>query len=342
MDHLATQIAEIIKDYRNESGVEINTKHVISWVSQFREEDREFLLSELLHILPKSYISKASVIEELNNIFEYLRNYNGYDSISDLLAHVKFLDCQGETKSQTKLLEFLNQILIKQFGLKLNDCGQKGIKHWIYLDDVLASGGTFKREISEKIDKYGLNKLNAQKITIIPIFFFLHTWGMNIVKWAFLQKFQLKLNFHYVHYIENDPRINSHNPSPCFNHVYPSEAIQNDNFNSYLDNINGDKHRDFAYRKLGRPLSENFYSSKGNRKRYEQIVLEKGLEILSKVENISPPIRPLGLSYPKYIMFGTGSHAFTWRNISNTCPLVYWWENHGWFPLFPVENRGNH
>jgi len=62
MDELIGEIHNIIKDYRREDlgflyRQEITHNHIKSWINQFDEEDREFFLSELLHILPKSYLS---------------------------------------------------------------------------------------------------------------------------------------------------------------------------------------------------------------------------------------------------------------------------------------------
>ena len=345
MEEIASKIVELIKDYRNDSGIHINTEHVLLWVSQFDKKDQEFLLRELLHILPKSYISKPFIINELKELFEYLRKQFKYESALEFLSHAKFLSCQGETKSQTILLKFLNEIAIKDFGISLGDCGDKDKKHWIYIDDVLASGGTFRREISAEINGYGIEKFKKEDITIIPIFFFLHTWGMNIIKYGIEKDFDKqiaqKMHFNHVFLIENDPRINRYNPNPAFNHVCPIDNSTKD-WETYLDNLDAAKHRNFAYRKDSTPSVEDFYSSKENRNRYESIILNKSLEILNKVEAVSSSTRPLGLTYPNYQTFGTGSHAFTWRNISNTCPIIYWWENHGWLPLFSVENRGHH
>ncbi|MBD1383734.1 hypothetical protein IDJ75_00465 [Mucilaginibacter rigui] len=342
MEELANKIVDIIYDYRSESGISLDKDHVLTWVSQFDEDDRGFLLSEFLHILPKSYISKELVIDEFNQIFEYLSTYNKYDSIIAFLSHAKFLSCQSEVKSQTKLLAFLDTICFDQYGINLKNCGSEGIKHWIYLDDVLASGGTFKREIINEINTYGIDKINEEKISIIPIFFFLHTWGGNIIKYSIKQEFNIDIVFHRVFEIQNDPRINYYNQNPLFNHVYISSDQGNEKLDAYLNNLDASKHKEFAYRIMGMPKTEGFYSSANNRQRYEKIILDKSIEILSRASSLAPSIRPLGLTYPSYQTFGTGSHAFTWRNVSNTCPVVFWWENHGWHPLFPVENRGNH
>lgn len=343
MDELAALIVDLIKDYRNDDEIFIDKDHVIRWVNQFDQNDRQFILEELYHILPKSYISKDLVIREFEQIFKYLAEYNKYEDIKSFLKDSRFLSCQSEQKSQTKLLKFLTEICMKQFGFSINQNNSDNIKFWIYVDDVLASGGTFKRDIHKEILAYGNQEFQTQGIELIPIFFFLHTWGYNIVKYSLSQDFGgvfKSLSFHRVYEIENDPRINYYNSSPKFNHVYPIKPEDCDHLEKYLQSLEATNHERYAYREKERPGKEDFYSSPENRNRYEQIILKKGIEILSRAEYLSPSTRPLGLGYPSYKTFGTGSHAFTWRNISNTCPIIYWWENHNWIPLFSVANRG--
>ena len=84
------------------------------------------------------------------------------------------------------------------------------------------------------------------------------------------------------------------------------------------------------------------YSSE-NRTIYENIVLQKGLSIIDMIQGeVKPNLRPLGLINPSYKTFGLGTHFFTWRNIPNNSPLVFWWQvqGHNLQPLFPVANRG--
>lgn len=343
MNKLINQIFEIIKDYRVNSDSIITHERILKWVNQFDENDQEFILKELLHILPNSYISKANTIETVGQSFEYLRNKYDEISIEEFLLHAKFLSCQQPHKSQTKILEFIEEQLIEKHQLDLNSVGSKGQKYWIYFDDVLASGGTFRREIKNEIETYGTDKFKKENIKIVAIFFFLHSWGYSNSKFIFLQDFGKdvvnQIDFLQVHEIQNNPRINRFNSNPNFNHVFPKK--QNNQWEEYLETLDVERNREFAFRPNNLPLNENFFSSPENRDRYEKIILEKGMEIINRVENIGSSVRPLGLTSPSFKTFGTGGHAFTWRNISNTCPLVFWWESNGWYPLFSVENRGN-
>ncbi|SHG70040.1 hypothetical protein SAMN05443144_1476 [Fodinibius roseus] len=345
MNKIAQEIAQEISDYRKGSGINIDEQHVLDWVKQFDNYDQTFLLKELNHILPESYISRDEFVDGIGEILEYLSDHYNYQSVDKFLGNICFLDCQANFKSQSILLDHINDYLLSKFGFGIEDCGRDGIKYWIYFDDILASGGTFRRDLGEKIDNFGIDELCDDGIKIVGFFFFLHSWGCSnsrfILKQRFNNEVNLNLDIHYSYKIENDPRINGYNPSPSFNHVYPKKDEEVEEWNDYLDSFDeADRHRKYAYRNSNFPKEENFYSSPENRDRYERIILNKGLEILSKVQHLAASIRPLGMTPPSYNTFGTGSHAFTWRNISNTCPIVYWWENRGWKPLFPVENRG--
>ena len=158
MEELIKKIVEILRDYRREDinwlyKTEINEEHVTKWINQFDEDDREFILTEFLHLLPMSYLTKQRTLEIISSEFEVLRNDFGYDTVQDFLDQTKFLDCQQPGKSQKVLLGFIEEELKGKFGYSLEDCGKKEVKNWIYFDDVLASAGNFKKDILLEIEK---------------------------------------------------------------------------------------------------------------------------------------------------------------------------------------------
>jgi hypothetical protein len=356
MEQLIEQIVEIIKDYRKDDiSIFYNTKidkvHIIRWIEQFEENNREFILSELLHLLPNSYLTKEHTLRILGNEFETLKKDFGYNSAIDFLHETKFLDCQKNGKSQKIFLEFIDTILQEKYNFSLKECGTKKIKNWIYFDDVLASGGTFRTDILKEIEKYGINNFKESGIRIIASFVILHSWAVNNVPYTIENKLGYKLNdrlkFYRVAKVENNPRINSYNANPSFNHLFP---IKSDLGEEILEFVENSFERDyemgnaeFAFRNPDYPKKEKFFSTPEHRIRYEEILLKKGFEIIESIDNLTvKSIRPLGMTPPSYKTLGTGSHFFTWRNISNTCPLVFWWGANDWYPLFPVKNRGTH
>lgn len=357
MEKLIKDIVKIIKGYRKDDiGLFYNTKideaHVKRWVEQFNEEDREFLLSELLHLLPQSYLSKKNTLRILGAEFKTLRKDFKYDSVEDFLDETRFLDCQKKEKSQKVFLDFIEEILEKKYNYTLNDCGKKKVKNWIYFDDVLATGGTFRDDILEEIENFGIEDFKKSNIKVIASFVILHTWAENNVSFVIDKKIGFKLEerlkFYRLAEIENNPRIHDYyNPSPEFNLIYPVKSdLGEEILKSIEDSFEREydlRNEEFAFRNSDYPKKEDFFSNSENRIRYENILMEKGFEIMKSIDNLTAQgLRPLGMTLPSNKTLGTGSHFFTWRNISNTCPLVFWWGANDWYPLFPPKNRGNH
>jgi hypothetical protein len=356
MEKLIEDILELIKDYRKEDisifyRTEIDKEHITKWIEQFDEDDREFLLTELLHLLPNSYLTKENTLRILGNEFETLRKDFKYESVPEFLDETRFLDCQENGKSQKVFLGFVDEILKEKYGYSISQCGTKEIKNWLYIDDVLASGGTFREDILEEINTYGKDEFKKSKIKIIASFVILHSWATNNVRFTIDKSLGYNLNsdlkFYRVAEIDNNPHINYYNSNPKFNHIYP---IENDLGTEILEFVEGAFERDYdmrneklAFRSPDYPKKEEFFSNSESRIRYENIILEKGFEIIKSIDNLTAKsLRPLGMTPPSYKTLGTGSHFFTWRNISNTCPIVFWWGANDWHPLFPVKNRGNH
>jgi hypothetical protein len=112
---------------------------------------------------------------------------------------------------------------------------------------------------------------------------------------------------------------------------------------AFLNNLNANRDEKYAFRPANRPGQETFFSTPANRKRFENILLHKGIELLGEAKNLEDNHRPLGMTNPSRKTLGTGTMFFTWRNISNTSPVVFWWEITGsdWYPLFKLLHRGN-
>ena len=356
MKQLITDIYEIIQDYRREEYEEdqvllppMSKYRITRWIRQFEEDDREFLLTELLHILNASYLSKEIAHKFLRQAVHLLQEKSPYKTIEEVLDHCRFLDCQEPHKSQSYFLKMMDEYLKVNFDRSLYEEPEKEIKYWVYLDDVLGTGGTYLDDISAAIDEYGIEEFKASDIVIVGVFCITHQWGRKNAEY----KLQLKvdesiydrLSFYRFYEIQNDPRVNYFNPAPKFNHVYPLECEEGKAFLLTLEEILGEeydlRHEKYAFREPTRPKKEEFYTSAENRNRYERILLLKGIELYSTTKKVTKPgLRPLGMVNPTYKTFGLGSHFFTFRNISNTCPLAFWYSGAGWYPLFEVSNRG--
>ena len=140
------------------------------------------------------------------------------------------------------------------------------------------------------------------------------------------------------------------NMNSALDFMFPCEATQPqivydykekivEQVDEYTQRYNSTSKEEF-YRTPGKPQTEKLFSSPENRKRFENICLEKGIEILSRAHTNVPNIRALGLSLKSQKDFGFGALCFTWRNIANNTPLVFWYSGGGFHPLF-VKNHTN-
>ena len=352
MQELACQISEIIQCYRKDDidglfyNTEMTPEHVINWVSQFDENDREFLLSELLHILPSSYFSKDYISERLRKGLEKISTSLGYENVYDFLLETKIICRQDSHKSQNELLCLVNEIIKDMFNKNITGNPLNNVKYWLYVDDLLASGGTFKKDIISEVDSYNLTKdFKNSNIKIICLFIGLHSLGWENTLYSLNRKFGWDISDRIKGYRHLSIQNNVKNSDSKLNIAYPKESEEGLEFLKFIEDAFLRKYpmrnEKIAFRPSNLPVKEEFYSSSQARDRYENILLKKGIELIYNIENITvESIRPLGMTNPSNKTLGTGSHFFTWRNISNTCPIVFWWETNGWYPLFPVKNRG--
>ncbi|MCU0439205.1 MAG: hypothetical protein MUC49_15005 [Raineya sp.] len=341
----AEKIQEIIKDYRNDDNIFITSDDIISWAYQF-DENAEFVLDELGYILPQIYISKDKAKSIIKKQLMIL--ITKYKNIQQFLSETEFLNLQYEYKSQSAILKLLEDILNEDYQESYLKYQTFPKKHFVYFDDVLATGNTIGKEITQWLntkDKYHKKNieyiLNDEYKLVIGLFC-IHTWGYEFLKYKLKKTFEdvidNKIKWLYEYKIENHLKFNNQS----LNIAIPINT-QDIDIQVYLKSLQADKYEDYAFRLPTKPVKEIFFSNSENRIKYENIILQKGLEIIKMIKGkVSSNIRPLGLINPSYKTFGLGTHFFTWRNIPNNSPLVFWWDvtGHTWIPLFPITNRG--
>lgn len=349
-EELAQYIYEVIKDYRNEDGIYITKDKIIEWAEQFGNDDL-VVLTELKKILPETYISKEKAKQLIHDRLKNFISDLKYQSIQTFLMDTEFLHMQDEVKSQTAILKLLEEILQEQY----QECYKKYTdypkKNYIYFDDVLATGNTiakasmifFDRQ-DDKGNKF-YEKMERNEIRFFISLFCIHSWGQEMLK----RRLIVHRDYKYKKIIDKiiwkwDYKVDNHIKSkdPILNVALPIKS-NNVKIDNYLTTLSANKYEEYAYRDNNKPSNEVFFTNPENRVKFENILTEKGIEIIKKIQGeVRGNIRPLGFVYPSYKIFGLGTHFFTWRNIPNNCPLVYWWEvwGHDWKPLFPLANRG--
>lgn len=339
MEELICKIHEIIKDYRSDDGIFITAEDIREWALQFGKE-AEFMLEELAHLLPQIYFSKDRVRKEMRNILNGMYKHFGYNNIEEFLKDTEFLYIQPEGKSQRILLGLIDEIVQEKTSHHLSDYNNHAKKIFVYVDDVLASGGTIGRDIISWLSQENhAEKIASKDISLVIALLCAHTWGKSFVEYRINRTYPIlknKIIWGWAYEIQNHLKW----ANQSLNIAIPIKD-QPEDVKNYLSTLNATKYEEYAYREVNNPQKETFFTSAENRIRYENNLLTKGLEIISRIQFPHPGLRPLGLINPSYKTFGLGTHFFTWRNIPNNSPLVFWWDipAHGWKPLFKPKRK---
>lgn len=346
MDALIEQVFDKIKDFRRDEGVEITRDSIREWALQFGD-DAEFMLSETDNILGKTYLTKEEAIELFRNyIKEHLKRHK-YNDIVSYLRDVCYLRLQPDGKSQNIIVGMVEEIIRSDYGVNVSDFADYPKKLFIYFDDVLITGGTLGDDLAEWINE-GTRKddLNTRRIKLEVDLIVEHRFGQNMMLYR-LEKINCKGlntgNIHIWHYyeVENHLKLPYVFGGQKLNAVaIPVKETLSAEAIKYWEELDAQGHADYAFRPEGRPAKEEYFTSAENRIRYEKILVDKGLYIINQIQGeVKGNVRPLGFIYPSYKTLGVGTLFFTWRNVPNNSPLVFWWDvpGHNWKPLFPAK-----
>lgn len=148
--NLCASIATTIQTYRNGEIAQPTADHVEHWASQFSEANQLPFLREFNHVMKQTFITEAHVIGYLSSLAQN-QNLAG-NNPSDFWSTVNFLQIQQAGQSQKAMLSLFDSCLAQHYGgLRLNQCGQPG-GAYIYLDDVLFTGGRIATDLKAWID----------------------------------------------------------------------------------------------------------------------------------------------------------------------------------------------
>jgi len=336
---IAQEIITIIGDYRNDDGIQMTAQNIINWANQFGAKEQLFILEELKEIFKKRYISKMKAEQFLKFAIQKLSVIYEYSSPQSFLENSVFLDLQEEGKSQKDMLKMLDAIINAQYGMSLSDCGTVSSKNYIYLDDMMCTGNTVYFDLKnwlelEENGKSNLSKIMVKNANIICLYIFTHHLNTDKLRWRFYYSHpQFNLKIHSLVKVDNDYR----QPGSKLDAILPIQdnqpKIVHDYFESLDTNVQG------VFRNKNEPILETFFSSPENRVRFENILPIKGLEILNSVSVQKKNIRPLGFTLPSHKNFGFGTLCFTFRNVPNNTPLVFWYSSPIWQPLFKNKRQ---
>lgn len=356
---LIERIFATIEDYRadeNSPLVRMTTDRIRNWINQFDNDLRVPILTELDNIFKKRYCSKTKVKNFLDQVIQVLTKDFNFNSADEFLKNSNFLNLQPEGKSQRIMLSLFDDLIQEKYGISLSDCGTTSKKYSIYIDDILCTGLTLISDIKEWSEKdFTEGKSNKQAVadgSTVLVFAYVFIHEKNYYKKKAEMRFKISNEVANNHKMYRMTEIeNGIGQSSKIDLLYPFENGQpqsvTDYKNEIIERVNNHTTRyntvspEEFYRPTGQPASEQFFSSAQNRIIVENTFLEKGIEILRNANPTNKNMRALGYSIPALKNFGFGALCFTWRNVPNNAPLVFWYSGGGFTPLFKVTRGGN-
>jgi len=359
MEQLITSIYRTLEDYRadeNRPDVRITKDSIRNWINQFANDLRIPILTELDNIFKKRYCSKSKVKDFLDQVIQDLTKDFGFKSADEFLKNSDFLNLQPEGKSQSIMLSLLNELIKEKYDLSLSDCGTTSKKYSIYIDDILCTGQTLISDIKNWSEmEFSRGKSNKQAVAdgstvLVFVYLFIHKKNYYKKKAQMKHKISYAVADNHKIYrlveIENIIDVNSK-----YDLIFPQEISQPqiviDYKNEIIEQVDNHTKKynkistEEFYRPNGQPAKELFFTSPKNRIIVENAFLKKGIEILRNANSQIPNMRALGYSLPSLKDFGFGALCFTWRNVPNNAPLVFWYSGGGFTPFFKVNRGGN-
>jgi hypothetical protein len=325
----------------------MSIQRINRWINQFTEADRVFILTELKFVLAHRYFSKEIIKDGLEKIIKQVSEMLGFVKPADFLEVSSFIDHQPEGKSQKDFLNLLKEISQTKFGLNISNHNPTNPRYFIYLDDLLCTGDTLFKGLAkiEGEEKRGwlyqninnqshLDYLKTNNAKILILYFVIHKRNYSTFQWRLTDCLGEDISNYYTPYalkwIENDFK----NSSSKLDYLFPVKNNQPQNILDYSTSLNVPNDLG-VYRVPTRPRNETFFTSKENRIRFENIMLQQGMRLYELAgDHRSPRMRPLGYGLTSHKNLGFGTLCFTYRNVPFNTPLVFWYPYHNWLPLF--------
>ncbi len=323
-DDLLNAVAKLISDYREGEIATPNAAHVDRWIRQFPDTAQEPILSELTHVFGKTYFTRKKVEAFLSTVVSSDK-FAGDDPCA-FWRGVQFLRLQTAGNSQHDMLALFEKALKKKCGLSLADCGAEP-HTYVYLDDVLFSGGRIKSDIVGWIKGAAPKKA---KLAIITIgIHALGQWfaGKDITTAAKDVGKTIDITWWRVLEIEDRKSYMTNSDVLRPTVIPPDPETQ-----AYVAGLGAIP----ILRIPGQVGERGFFSSDSGRSLLEQRFLIAGVQVRKRCPHLNIYMRPLGNSMMKTM--GFGSMVVTFRNCPNNAPLVLWAGN-PWYPLFPRKTN---
>lgn len=322
---LLDAVVEQIADYREGEIPSMSASHVDTWVKQFPDDAQDPLLAELGHVFSKTYFTRKNVKQFLSAVAGS-KKLAGEDPPA-FWKNTGILNIQTAGNSQRDMLVLLDKALQKTCGISLAECGKAPVTQYVYIDDVLFSGGRIKHDITKWIREAAPQKAKIHIITIA--YHRLGQWRTETDINAAAKEAGKSIELTWWRKFEVEDR-KSYMASAD---VLRPTAIPADNATAqYVAGLNLEP----VFRTPGQVGALGFFTSEGGRSLLEQQFLVSGVRVRSICPHLNTYMRPLGNSVMGTT--GFGSMIVTYRNCPNNAPLVLW-AGDPWYPLFPRKTN---
>jgi len=332
---LLKSLADTIADYRDGEIARPDPEHVDRWVKQFDAGVQVPLLRELSHTIAVTYLSKEAVTAFFSRLIREKQVVGDDPCAFWRNAHI--LDIQQNGHSQTEIRAVFGEALKTECGIKSpDDCGRPG-GAFVYLDDVLFTGGRIGDDLSRWIAASAPSSATLHVIVMAS-----HTgeWQCRerLEKAAAEAGKKLRLGIWRALCLENRKKYRDKS-EVLWPAIVPDDAA----LKAYMAE---ETKFPFQPRTPGGKPEHKLFTSEEGRQLLERELLMAGMRIRSFCQNPKRILRPLGFSP---FGLGFGSTIVTYRNCPNNAPLALWWGDPNaskghpfskWYPLVPRKTYG--
>lgn len=328
LDENVMILANLFSDYRKKDGLNPTPEIIQKWILQFSEVNREVILSEMVYIFRKMYISEQNID---NFLFDLVTNNKlTNNNPNNFWRNISLLNIQKDGYSQDVMVHKFKETIHKQLNIDvaINDYTKQ---HYIYVDDFIFSGKKLRTDLKTFLE---LTPYNA-KMDAIYIGYF--TSGKYWVKDKWLKENNSKnIQLNIWRLIELENKNNCQNNSDV---LFPANSIERfEHVDKYIKEQGQYSLRDINQKPSIYCKGNNIFSNEKNRQIIEEEFTLAGLRINASINNNTKKIfwKPLGLTSLRGL--GFGAMTMTYRNCPNNTPLALWWgdwsNNNIWTPLF--------
>lgn len=323
-EQLLASTASIIADYREGEIARPDANHIAKWLSQFDEGVRPALLAEMNHVLQKTYVPKARVVEFLTSLVSNPKLTGG--DPKTFWTGAKFLDLQTRGNSQRDFLALFAMPLKEKTGLDLKQTGAQP-SCYIYLDDGIFTGMTLIENLTRWLKADAPAKGILHVVVIAG-----HVGGKHYAETSLKKvanELGKEIEFHWWALLPLEDRKFYTDASDV---LRPTQIPEDERTKAYVATLK------FApvLRKPGQVGAQKVFSGEAGRHLLEQQLLIKGAYIREIAPRLPQYARPLGNMVLQTL--GFGSTFVTYRNCPNNTPLAFW-AGDPWYPLFPRKTN---